>query len=110
MRMLPNARPFSVFDFIWCEIKQVGERPIKGCGFAPYITDMIHHVAGDSFQYDKEHKYGKIVPIKDEIDIPLLGEKAAAGAEAKGDLPPGETTAGVVPSPRCSYPRRQHSP
>jgi len=41
MRMLPDARPFSVFDFIWNEIKSVGERPVKGCGYAPYITYMI---------------------------------------------------------------------
>ena len=40
-RMAPNARPFSVFDFIWCEIKSVGERPLKGCGCAPYIMHTI---------------------------------------------------------------------
>ena len=34
-RMAPDAQPFSVFDFIWSEIRSVGERPLKGCGFAP---------------------------------------------------------------------------
>ena len=52
MRMLPDARPFSVFDFIWNEIKSVGERPVKGCGYAPYITYMIRQVIGYSFVYD----------------------------------------------------------
>ena len=40
-RVAPDARPFSVFDFIWCEIRSVGERPLKGYGFAPYIMYMI---------------------------------------------------------------------
>ena len=39
--MSPDARPFNVFDFIWSEIRSVGERPLKGCGFAPYIMHMI---------------------------------------------------------------------
>ena len=34
-RMAPSARPFSVFDFIWSEIRSVGERPFKGCGLLP---------------------------------------------------------------------------
>jgi hypothetical protein len=33
-RMAPDAQPFNIFDFVWCEIKSVGERPLKGCGFA----------------------------------------------------------------------------
>ena len=43
-RMSPGAQPFSVFDFIWSEIISVGERPLKGCGFAPYIMYMIEKV------------------------------------------------------------------
>ena len=43
-RMAPDAQPFSVFDFIWSEIRSVGERPLKGCGFAPYIMFMIEKV------------------------------------------------------------------
>ena len=34
-RMTPNARPFSVFDFIWCKIKSVGERPLKAVVLLP---------------------------------------------------------------------------
>jgi hypothetical protein len=29
-RMALDAGPFSIFDFIWCEIQSVGERPVKG--------------------------------------------------------------------------------
>ena len=43
-RMALDAQPFSVFDFIWSEIRSVGERPLKGCGFAPYIMFMIEKV------------------------------------------------------------------
>ena len=45
-RIAPDARPFDVFDFIWCEIRSVSERPLKGYGFAPYITHMIEQVIG----------------------------------------------------------------
>ena len=40
-RMAPDARPFSVFDFIWCEIRSIVERLLKDCGFALYIMHMI---------------------------------------------------------------------
>ena len=43
-RMAPDARPFSVFDFIWSEIRSVGDRPLKGYGFTPYIMYMIEKV------------------------------------------------------------------
>ena len=34
-RMAPYARPFSVFDFIWCEIRSVGERPSRAMVLLP---------------------------------------------------------------------------
>ena len=40
-RMAPDAWPFNVFDFIWYQIRSVGERPLKGYGFAPYLMHMI---------------------------------------------------------------------
>ena len=60
-RMAPDAQPFSIFDFIWSEIQSVGERPLKGCGFAPYIMYMIEKVRGHTFEYDKKDKVLKIV-------------------------------------------------
>ena len=39
----------------------MGERPLKGYGFAPYIMYMIEKVTGHIFEYDKKHKVLKIV-------------------------------------------------
>ena len=39
----------------------MGERPLKGCGFAPYIMFMIEKVIGHAFEYDKKLKVLKIV-------------------------------------------------
>jgi hypothetical protein len=46
---------FSVFDFIWEEIKAISESPLKSCGYAPYILHMIERVSGHTFRCDKEH-------------------------------------------------------
>jgi hypothetical protein len=39
----PNANgfEFSVFGFIWKEIKAISENPLKSCGYAPFIMHMI---------------------------------------------------------------------
>jgi hypothetical protein len=41
--MAPNTNglEFSVFDFIWEEIKAISKNPLKSCGYAPYIMHMI---------------------------------------------------------------------
>jgi hypothetical protein len=46
---------FSVFDFIWEEIKAILESPLKSCGYAPYIVHMIERVLGHTFGCNKEH-------------------------------------------------------
>jgi len=96
-RMAPDARPFSVFDFIWCEIRSVGERPLKGCGFAPYLMHMIEQVIGHTFDYDKIHKALKIVADPPEIGVPPAGLGEAAVAEA--DAPIGGAAAGGASPP-----------
>ena len=67
-RMAPDSRLFSLFDFIWCEIKSVGEKTQRGCGFAPYLMTMIEHVIGHSFDYDCTHRGLRIT-----IDLPETG-------------------------------------
>jgi hypothetical protein len=49
----PHGFMFSVFDFIWGEIKAISESPLKSCGYAPYIMHMIERVTGWTFGYDK---------------------------------------------------------
>ena len=92
-RMAPDAQPFSVFDFIWCEIRSVGERPLKGCGFAPYIMHMIEQVIGHTFEYDKVHKALKIVADLTEVGVPPAAPEA--------DAPRSGAPAAASPSPRA---------
>jgi hypothetical protein len=42
----PHGFEFSVFHFIWGEIKAISESPLKNCGYAPYIMHMIERVMG----------------------------------------------------------------
>jgi len=104
-RLAPDARPFSVFDFIWCEIRSVGERPFKGYGFAPYIMHMIEQVIGHTFEYDKIHKALKIVVDLPKIGVPL----ASLGGAAEADAPIGGATVGrASPPPRASSHSTSH--
>ena len=79
-RMAPDAWPFSVFDFIWSKIRSVGERPLKGYGFAPYIMYMIEQVIGHTFEYDKIHKALKIIADLPETGLPPAGPGGAVAA------------------------------
>jgi len=72
--MSPGAQSFSVFDFIWTKIRSVGDRPLKGCRFAPYIMHMIEKVTGHTFEYDKKHKVLKIVDDLPEVGAPHLAQ------------------------------------
>jgi hypothetical protein len=46
MAPCPHGFDFSVFDFIWEEIKSISKIPLKSCGYAPYIMHMIERVLG----------------------------------------------------------------
>ena len=48
----------------------MGERPLKGYGFAPYIMYMIEKIIGHTFEYDKKHKVLKIVDDLTEVGVP----------------------------------------
>jgi hypothetical protein len=47
--MAPNANEFefSIFDFIWEEIKVISENPLKRCGYAPYLMHIIESDSSD---------------------------------------------------------------
>ena len=77
--MALDARPFSIFDFIWCEIQSMGERPLKDSGFAPYIMYMIEQVTGHQFEYDRPHKVLKIVADLLEVGVPPPSLGGATG-------------------------------
>jgi hypothetical protein len=47
--MAPNGLMFSVFDFIWEEIKDISDTPLNSCGYAPFIMHMIERVTTCTF-------------------------------------------------------------
>jgi len=67
----------------------VGERPVKGCGYAPYITYIIRQVTGYSFEYDKQHKVMKIAADLAEIDLSPPGAAVGGGSAAHPTSPRG---------------------
>jgi hypothetical protein len=74
----PNANgfEFSVFDFIWEEIKAIGiENPLKSCGYAPYLMDMIERVTAQTFICKKEHHP---LRIKNDLRAPVENSRAPA--------------------------------
>jgi hypothetical protein len=75
--MAPNANgfEFSVFDFIWEEIKAISENPLKSCGYAPYLMHMIERVIALTFFYEKEHHP---LRIKNDLRAPVKDLRAAA--------------------------------
>jgi hypothetical protein len=75
--MTPNANgfEFSVFDFIWEEIKAISENPLKRCGYALYLIHMIERVTTRTFFYEKEHHP---LRIKNDLRAPVEDLRAAA--------------------------------
>jgi hypothetical protein len=52
--MTPNANgfEFSVFDFIWEEIKTILKNSLKIYGYAPYLMHIIEWVIARIFFYE----------------------------------------------------------
>jgi hypothetical protein len=75
--MAPNANGFgfSIFDFIWEEIKAISENPLKSCGYAPYLMHMIERVTARTFFCEKEHHP---LQIKNDLRAPVEESRAAA--------------------------------
>jgi hypothetical protein len=70
-----NGFEFSVFDFIWEEIKAISENPLKSCEYAPYLMHMIERVTTQTFFCEKEHHH---LRIKNDLRAPVEDSKAAA--------------------------------
>jgi hypothetical protein len=75
--MTPNANrfEFSVFYFIWEEIKAISENPLKSCGYAPYLMHMIERVTTHTFFCEMEHH---TLRIKNYLRTPVEDTRAAA--------------------------------
>jgi hypothetical protein len=75
--MAPNANgfEFSVFYFIWEKIKAISEKPLKSCGYAPYLMHMIERVTARTFFCEKEHHP---LQIKNDLRAPVEDTRVAA--------------------------------
>jgi hypothetical protein len=75
--MTPNANvfEFSIFYFIWEEIKAISEYPLKSCGYAPYLMHMIERVTAHTFFCEKEHHH---LRIKNDSKAPVEDTRAEA--------------------------------
>jgi hypothetical protein len=75
--MAPNTNgfEFSVFDFIWEEIKAISENPLKSCGCAPYLMHMIERVTARTLFCEKEHHP---LWIKNDLRAPVEESRATA--------------------------------
>jgi hypothetical protein len=94
--MVPNWHDFSVFDFIWEEIKAVSNSPLKSCSYAPFIMHMIERVIAHTIGHDKEHQ---CLRIKNDLRAPIEEmttetpqasppSRAARGRGKQGEKPP----------------------
>jgi hypothetical protein len=68
-----NGFEFSVFDFIWEEIKDISENSLKSCGYAPYIIHMIETVTAKTCYCEKEHHS---LRIKNDLKAPMEDRRA----------------------------------
>jgi hypothetical protein len=75
MASRPHRFNFSVFDFMWEEIKVISESPLKSYGYAPYIMHMIERVSDRTFGCDKEHHS---LRIKNDLRHPVEERRAMA--------------------------------
>jgi hypothetical protein len=71
----PHGFEFSMFHFIWGDIKTISESPLKSCGYALYIIHMIVRVTYRIFGYDKEYHP---LRIKNDLRAPVEKRKAPA--------------------------------
>jgi hypothetical protein len=65
-----GARPFSVIDYIWEEIKDICLNPQKNCGFIPYLMFLIEDVTGRSFPNEGIHMPFRSNPTKKPLIPP----------------------------------------
>jgi hypothetical protein len=83
--MAPNTHgfEFSVFDFIWEEIKATSENPLKRCGYAPCLMHMIERVTASSSYCEKERHP---LRLKNDLRAPVEGMRTAVGQPVSSPL------------------------
>jgi hypothetical protein len=75
--MAPNTNgfEFSIFDFIWKEIKAISKNSLKSCGYTSYLMHMIEMVTAQIFFCENVHH-----PLRIKNDLRALVEESRAAA------------------------------
>jgi hypothetical protein len=108
--LTPSESEFSVFNYIWEEIKSISESPQKCCGFGAYLMFMIDQKTNKGFECD--YKHPPIDVKKDSHHGPTLAaimtSREQAASQGEGDASQNAPThAPSAPHvPTRSYSRR----
>jgi hypothetical protein len=104
LALCPSEPEFSVFDYIWEEIKSILESPQKCCGYGAYLMYMIDQKTNKRFECDYVH-----TPIDIKKDyhpgptLAQLEEQARQQASTQGE-------AGDIPNASTLVPSATHAP
>jgi len=110
LALTPSEPEFSVFEYIWEEIKSISESPKKCCGFGAYLMFMIDQKTNKRFECDYIHP--PVDVKKDSHPRPTIAEIMAsreqAAAQGEDDVDPYAPThtPGAPHVPTRSYFRR----
>ena len=102
--MKPDTPLFSIFYFIWEDMKTVAESPQKSCAFGPILMHIIEQVTNLRFQNETEHK---AYQLKHDLDGPSL--RALSEAPAGEDTVMADVAYTPPPAPTPSVPSRSSS-
>ncbi|RLM69514.1 Reverse transcriptase (RNA-dependent DNA polymerase), putative [Panicum miliaceum] len=86
LALTPSEPEFSVFDYIWEEIKSISESPQKCCGYGAYLMYMIDQKTNKRFECDYVHTP---IDIKKEYHLgPTLAQVTQERQQdaAQGDV------------------------
>ena len=78
---------FDIFKYIMDEIWNIATKPLRSCGFAPYIQFMIESVAQEKFYKDVRHD-----PLRPAV--PRDPRASRAGFSTAPAAAPSHTTRG----------------
>ena len=79
--MTPSEPAFSVFDFVWEEIKDISMSPNRSCGYGAILMHMIETKINKRFEYDYTH-----TPLVIKLDYhpgPTLAQVLQARQQAE---------------------------
>jgi hypothetical protein len=104
LALCPSEPEFSMFDYIWEEIKSISESPQKCCGYGAYLMYMIDQKTNKRFECDYVHtpidikKYYYLGPTLAQVIQARQHAAAQSDDVAAPDTPPHVPSAPHAPS------------